>query len=177
MNKQHNTDRNEQSTTQPRARRWLTATVTAVVVGTLSIAGVSHANEGHGGWHRHGKGMHGNMTPEQAAKRVDHMIERMVPDATADQKSRLSTIMKSAFNDLRPLREQHRAARGEAMKLLSQQSIDRAALERVRVNQMQAADRVSKRMTQALADASEVLTPQQRVTVAERMQKRMERMR
>jgi periplasmic protein CpxP/Spy len=39
---------------------------------------------------------------------------------------------------------------------------------------MQAADALSRRMTQAMADAAEVLTPEQRAKVAEHMQRRME---
>jgi periplasmic protein CpxP/Spy len=39
---------------------------------------------------------------------------------------------------------------------------------------MQAADALSRRMLQAMADAAEVLTPEQRAKVAERIKQRME---
>jgi Spy/CpxP family protein refolding chaperone len=171
------------STPDRRNRRWVVAGVTAAIVGALSITGLGYADEGQRGKYGRGHemgmgmGMHGPMDPDQAAKRVDTMLARMVPDATAEQKSKISTIFKNAMTDLGPLREQHRASRAKMMQLLSQPSIDRAALEQVRATQAQSAEQASKRMTQALADAAEVLTPAQRTKVAERFKNRMERMR
>ena len=51
--------------------------------------------------------------------------------------------------------------------------IDRAALEQIRASQLQLAEQLSLRITQALADTAEVLTPEQRAALAERIQRRM----
>jgi len=59
--------------------------------------------------------------------------------------------------------------------LLAAPTIDRAAIEKLRAEQITLADASSKRMTQALADAGEVLNPEQRKKLAERMQKMGER--
>jgi protein CpxP len=154
-------------------RRALTATTAAMLAGLFTIAGTTHAQEKTGSApavsSQTEQAKHHRMDP---AKRFDRMINRLVPDATPDQKTKLQAIAKSAFEDLRPLREKSRAAHAESMKLLAQPTIDRAALERVRQTQQQLADQRSRRMTQAFADAAEVLTPAQRTVAAEKLAKR-----
>jgi Spy/CpxP family protein refolding chaperone len=60
----------------------------------------------------------------------------------------------------------------KSVELLSADKIDRGAIEKARAQSMRAADVTSKRYTQALADVAEVLTPEQRKTLAARMQRR-----
>jgi len=160
-------------------RRALTTSAAAVMAGLLSFAGVTQAQEKAAdtpvptAQAEHGKhrGEHHKMDPAKAAKRFDRMVKRLVPDATPEQKTKLSAIAKSAFEDLRPLREKSRAAHAESMKLLAQPTIDRNALERVRQTEQQLADQRSRRVTQAFADAAEVLTPAQRTVAAEKLAK------
>lgn len=162
-------------TAQPATarRRWLFAGVTAAVIATLSATGISQAADG---WreHRHG-GMQEPFDAEKAGKRIEQMLDHVLPDAGTDQKTRIATIAKTALTDLQPLRQQHRAGKAEAVRLLAANRIDRNALERLRVAQMQLAQQASIRMTQAMADAAEVLTPEQRVTLGTRLQERMQR--
>ena len=58
------------------------------------------------------------------------------------------------------------------MELLAAPTVDRTALEQLRVAQIQSADARRRRVLQAMADAAEVLTPEQRVKAAERLKKR-----
>jgi periplasmic protein CpxP/Spy len=90
-------------------------------------------------------------------------------DATDLQKQQLGPIVKAAARDLLPMRERMHNARQQAVALLSQPTIDRAALEGLRANQVQAAEEASKRFTRALADIADVLTPEQRKQIAERI--------
>jgi Spy/CpxP family protein refolding chaperone len=67
------------------------------------------------------------------------------------------------------MREKAQAARTQAVTLLTAPTIDRTAIERLRTEQMGLAESASKRIAQALADAAEVLTPEQRRKVSEWM--------
>ena len=187
MNKQTTTIRAASSTesgtassTTARAtssrNRMMLAGVTAALIGALSLSGISHAADTtasqaapqasaqkHAGKHR--------MSPEKAEKRTQRMIERLVPDATPEQKIKLAAIAKARFDELRPLKEKLRAARADEMKLLSQPTIDRNALEKARQANQQLADQRSRIVTKSFADAAEVLTPAQRVAVAEKLAK------
>jgi protein CpxP len=113
--------------------------------------------------------------------KMDAHVERMVKhfaaeaDATPEQREKLTTIAKDLARDMAPLREKLRTARTQGVQLLAAPTIDRAALEKLRVEQIALADASSKRMTQALADAGEALNPEQRKKLAERMQKMGER--
>ncbi len=158
----------------PHGRRLMMITAGAALVSALSMVGVSHAQEGQASQKpsvEHQFGPHGKMNPAHAEKRMERMLKRLVPDATAEQKTKLNAIAKAAFTDLRPIREKSREAREQGMKLLAQPTIDRQAIEKVRQTQQQLAEQRSRRVTQAFADAAEVLTPVQRVKAAEEMSK------
>ena len=150
-------------------RRWIIVAVLTLAVGASGAAG---AMAGGFGFH-HGPAHHGKMDPANAAKHIDKMVERVIPDGTPQQKARLAEIGKSAFADLMPIHAQFRGAHKQLHELLMAPAIDRVALESLRVEQMQRADAMSRRMLAAVADASEVLTPEQRVRFAEHMKKRM----
>ncbi len=136
--------------------------------GPGSVMGGGHHG---GGW---GHGARGSMTPEQMNARIDKMVDRALSsvDGTPEQKQKVSAIAKQAAVELRPLRESHANARKKAVELLSASTVDRAGLEKVRAEELQSAEAASKRMTQAIADAAEVLTPDQRVKLRDRMSRR-----
>jgi Spy/CpxP family protein refolding chaperone len=58
------------------------------------------------------------------------------------------------------------------MELLAKPNVDRAAIEAIRAQEMQSADAMSKRLVQSLADVADVLTPEQRAQLAEKMKQR-----
>lgn len=124
----------------------------------------------------HGWGRRPRLDPQEMARRLDWRVGRLIQEVggTPQQKDRMVAIATAALAELRPLREQMRQARRSGLELLAVPVIDRRALEQLRATQMQVADAKSRRMVQALADAAEVLTPEQRAKVAERMKQRMD---
>ncbi|HEU0158431.1 MAG TPA: periplasmic heavy metal sensor [Hyphomicrobiaceae bacterium] len=150
-----------------RRRRWPALVAVAVVAAFTGAAATGAVGQWAPGWGHHGWGpglMRGPMSPAQIEERVDRGIRHAAIelDATLEQQDKLRAIAKAAVKDLLPMGEKARAARERAVELLIQPKVDRAALEAFRAEQMALADAASKRLAQAVGDAAEVLTPEQR---------------
>ncbi len=145
----------------------------AIIAGGAYV-GSSYAHPGAAGHHAM---WHGSFDPESAGRRIDAMVSFALADvdATAEQKSKIGDIAKAALKDLMPLRDEHKAARAKAVELLAAATVDRDAMEQLRATELKLAETASKRMTQAIADAADVLQPAQRAKLAERMKQRMDR--
>jgi periplasmic protein CpxP/Spy len=154
------------ATPRNSGRRWFAG---LVALGGLGLVAAQVPAQG---WRRRGA-----LDPQERARRLDYRIGRLVQDVggTAEQKQQIVAIATAAIADLQPLREQARQARLRSLQLLAAPVIDRAALEQQRALQVQAVDARSRRTLQAMADAAEVLTPDQRAKVAARMQARIAR--
>lgn len=111
----------------------------------------------------HGR-RHGPIEPAEMEQHLDRMLKHLYVeiDATEDQKARLEPIVKQAAKELAPLRESLHAGRREAIELLTGERVDTAAIEALRAKQIGLADEASRRLTRAVAEAAEVLTPEQR---------------
>ena len=138
----------------------LTRRTTLGILGTL-FSGAALA---------HGHRSHGAMDPAQMDERIERFIGHLAVevDAAPEQKQKLTDIAKKAAHDLAPLRTQGIEMRKQGLALFTAPSIDRNAVEQLRVKRMQQADAVSKRITQALTESAEVLTPEQRQKAAAR---------
>jgi len=167
----------------PRARsRWRGALIAGGVALALA-GGVGVAVSQPGSWGGHHGGHHGARGGEHGhgsmwrggdpAQRIERGVERMLGrvDATDEQKRKVTEILKGAAKELQAMRSGARGMRGEVASLLKAETIDRAAMEKLRADRIASADAASKRMTQAIADAAEVLTPKQRAELAERMER------
>lgn len=133
-------------------------------------AGVGFRAFGHGG----GARMHGPIDPAELDKHLDRMLKHLYVeiDATDEQKRRLEPIVKQAARDLMPVREQLHAGRREAIELLTRERIDAGAIEGLRARQISLADEASRRLTRAVGEAAELLTPAQRKELAAHLARR-----
>lgn len=112
-------------------------------------------------------GRHGGMGE---GRHMDHMLSSV--NATPEQRAQVKQIMDAAHTDLKAMHANGATLRQQSQALLAQPTIDARAVETLRQQMSAQHDAVSKRMTQALVDAANVLTPTQRKALADRMAQR-----
>ena len=166
----------ETPTTPPARRRrgWLFVTTIALAA-ALTGAVASSAISQHR-WRGPGF-MSEAFDPARVEDHADRAVRHLAIeiDATNEQQEKLRAIVKGALKDLLPMREKTLSFRQRGRTLLTQPTIDRAAIEALRTEQIALADAASKRVAQAIADAAEVLTPDQRRKIDDRITEFRER--
>jgi periplasmic protein CpxP/Spy len=132
----------------------------AVVGGSLAYA---HGNmSGHGGM----------MSEQGIEMHLDHVQAMLTKIGASDtQKSQIDGILKAGFADMKTAHESHDAAFRQFHEMLLAPSIDRAKMEDLRAAQIRNFDEGSKRLVTAIADAAEVLSPDQRAKLGEEIRK------
>lgn len=103
-------------------------------------------------------------------RHMERMLDQV--NATAEQRTQIRQIMQAAQTDVQAQRSAGRALHEQARQLWTQPTVDARAAEVLRQQMLAQHDQVSKRMMQAMLDASRVLTPEQRKTLADRMAQR-----
>jgi len=160
-----------------KGRRLIVVLLVALVAG--GVGGYIGKSFAHGGPFSMGmRGMQGmSGDPAKMDEHVERVVKRFASkvDATPEQQQKLAAIAKGVAKDIAPVRDKLRDARRQALDIARAPTVDRAAMEKLRTEQLQLADSVSRRMTQALADAAEVLTPEQRQKITGRIGERMDR--
>ena len=103
-----------------------------------------------------------------------HRVERVLEDAgvSDEQVDQLWEIADSARDELRPMMREFRGMRDDMTAILSAETIDLQALETLRAERVAALDAASKKMTDTLVKAAEVLTPEQRTKLVEHFKDR-----
>lgn len=127
----------------------------------------------HGAQARHAA--HG---PMRGGAMAPGLSERMLEQigATPEQRAQIRKIADTARADLRAGHGAARSQRAKLAELLAQPQVDTAAVEALRKEMVARHDAASKRMTQAMLDAGQVLTPEQRQKLAAHAQQRREMM-
>lgn len=150
---------------EKKSRKGL-AYLLAGLVALLAGGALVYAHPGMGG--------HGRMDADEMAEHfqvhVRHMLAEV--DATPEQQARINSILDAAAGDLKTLHQQHPGMFAGMHTLLTAPTIDRAKLEQLRAAHIAVLDAASQRCAAALADAVEVLTPEQRAKLGEKMKER-----
>jgi Spy/CpxP family protein refolding chaperone len=119
------------------------------------------------------RGMHGGPMSEQGMEmHLDHVQAMLGKVGASDaQKQQIDGILRAGFVDLKTAHDAHHAAFAQAHQLLTAPSIDRAKLEALRAEQIKSFDAASQRLVTVVADAAEVLTPEQRAALEQQIRK------
>jgi protein CpxP len=152
----------------PLRRRWLAgaALAGAFVAGgmTLPLVAASAQDAAQGGaMHTMMSHGHGNMHA-MAMAHVTKMLDEV--GASADQKSRIEAILHAGFAPVADLHHGMAQTHASLHAILTAPTVDRGALEQLRAAEIARIDEASRTMTKAIADAAEVLTPEQRAKLA-----------
>ncbi|MCB1522232.1 MAG: Spy/CpxP family protein refolding chaperone [Hyphomicrobiaceae bacterium] len=173
----------DDSNRKPRRSRRILAAVAGVTLATgigFFAGGAMSHGFGHGKHFGHGPGfvrVFAPMSADDASDRARRMARHLAIeiDATSEQETKLIALAKAVAADVFPLREKLKEARKKGLDILKSPTVDRTAIEALRAEQMANVDQISRRLTDALADAGEVLTPEQRTRLATRIEEFRER--
>lgn len=148
----------------------------ALATTLAALAGLSHAQPADGAapgprhavHHPGGHGGHG-MAPGLPGRALDAI------GASSEQKAKIREIFEAARQDLRPDPGARRAEQAQLAEILAAPQIDAAAAEALRQKREARHEAASKRMLQAMIDAHQVLTPEQRQKLAAHMKAHADR--
>jgi periplasmic protein CpxP/Spy len=155
-----------------RRKGIMLVTLIALFSGLTGALTTTVFGQGPGYWHGDGAWFgHGWVDPATIDQRIERAIKHMAIeiDATSEQQDKIITIAKMTVKELQPLHEKMQGRRMQAIDLLTQPTIDRSAIEKFRADQLATADEVSKRIATAITDIANILTPEQRKVIADRL--------
>lgn len=137
-----------------------------VLVVAAAVTAVSAHAQGH---HRpEGAGMmlFGG-SPERAGRAADRLLDGL--NASTAQRAQIRQIAVAAAADLQAQHDTGRGLQDRAMQLFTAPTVDAAAAESLRQQMTAQHEQASKRRLQAMLEVANVLTPEQRTKLGERM--------
>jgi protein CpxP len=157
-------------TTHARKRHlWLLLLAIPVLLGAGFCAARAHAaDEGFG----FGPGLGGPGTPEQHKAFMERRLDKMLGmlNATDSQRTAIKAIAERMFTEMQPVHQQHQQLHDALIAAFTAPSVDRAAVEKLRLQVTALVDQGSQVFSKGLLDAAQVLTPEQRQTLAKLIQ-------
>lgn len=156
----------------PQQNSRLVMRLMAASVFVVALAGAvfsAHA-QGHHGPGRGGPDAEGMMMFGDSPRQLDRMLDGL--NASDAQRAQIRQIATAAAADLKGQRDAGRGLREKGMQLFAAPTVDAAAAESLRQQMSAQREQASKRMLQAMLDVANVLTPEQRAKIGERMKER-----
>jgi Spy/CpxP family protein refolding chaperone len=114
----------------------------------------------------------GGGTPEQHKAFMQHRLDKMLDmlKASDAQRPAIKAIFERMFAEMQPLHQQHKQLHDAIVTAFTADTVDRAAIEKLRLQVTALVDQGSQVFSKALLDAAQVLTPEQRQTLAKFIQ-------
>ena len=140
----------------PRAVAFVSVLACGVALGVGGAAAVA-AGMDHMAWRQGGR-----------LTFVQHAVARALDSvgASSAQEAKVHDIIAAKFGEIVPNPDDHENLRKQALDLLAAPTIDRAAVERLRVDAVSMFDAKSKALVGGLLDVADQLTPAQRAQLA-----------
>jgi len=150
--------------------------VVGSVVGVQAFAGsdtyqhMQLASEYKSHWHGHKR--FSEMSDAEIEDRVEQIVKHAAIeiDATPEQQQKIIALVTATAVELKPVTSRMRATGKEMKQLLLATTVDRAALEKLRAERLAEVEKVSKDMVRTIADIADLLSPEQRKILEERVE-------
>lgn len=137
-----------------------------VTVGSLALVTLGVGAAGAGALHH--MGPCGMSREDHQAMVLDHVSQALDQvDATDDQVTRINALVEDAFPRFDALHDGMEAHHARAREVLTAPTLDRAAVEELRLEAVAGFDSASQIVATLVADVGDVLTVEQRQDLAE----------
>lgn len=150
--------------TRSKLRRALWVLIPALALGALAIPRALAW-----GFHHHHHAENAEELGEHLTHGLDRLLDRV--EATDAQKTRASAIAERRAPELFALMEEGRALRKQLKQALLAEQLDKALLDKTRLDLDALADKLSDVGLSTMAELAEVLTPAQRKRIADKLAK------
>jgi protein CpxP len=162
------TNETTSTTRGPRRGRWMLLAIPAIL-GAGIFAMRAQAEAGGFGF---GPGMGGSPDMHRAfmARRLDKALDAV--QATESQRTAIKAIFARMASEMQPIHQQHRQLHDALASALGAETVDRAAVEKLRVQAAALFDQGSQVFSRAILDAAQVLSSDQRQVLVKHFQER-----
>lgn len=157
-------------TKRVRGRHFWMLLAVPVLLGAGICAVRAHAAEDGFGFGP--PGFDGGGTPEQHKAFMEHRVDKMLDmlKASDSQRTAIKAIAERMFAEMQPIHQQHKQLHQAMVAAFTANTVDRAAVEKLRLQATALVDEGSQVFTKGMLDVAQVLTPEQRQTLAKFIQ-------
>ena len=147
---------------------WLLLAVPVLLGAGICAVRAQAADDGFG----FGPPAFGGGSPEQHKAFMERRLDKMLGMVSANdsQRTAVKSIAERMFSEMQPVQEQHKQLHDALVAAFTADTVDRAAVEKLRLQATALMDQGSQVFSKGMLDVAQVLTPAQRQTLAKFIQ-------